>query len=123
MDSEINVSQFAAAEECCILKHHKALDIDSRPIYPRLTKIICTIGPASQKVETMVEMLKAGMNVFRLNFSHGTYEYHAQSIQNAREAVKKVAAEQGLPSYPAAIALDTKGPEIRTGLFEGVSFH
>ncbi|GFY32099.1 pyruvate kinase [Trichonephila clavipes] len=45
--------------------------------------------------------------------------YHAETIQNAREAVKKVAAEQGLPSYPAAIALDTKGPEIRTGLFEG----
>ncbi|GIX71848.1 pyruvate kinase PKM [Caerostris extrusa] len=111
--------QLAAAEEYCLLDHLSALDIDSPPIYPRLTGIICTIGPASKEVDTLVQMIKAGMNIIRLNFSHGSYEYHASTIKNAREAIQKVADEEGLDSCPVAIALDTKGPEIRTGLLEG----
>ncbi|GBN18017.1 Pyruvate kinase PKM [Araneus ventricosus] len=111
--------QLAAAEEYCLLDHLSALDIDSPPIYPRLTGIICTIGPASKEVNTLVQMIKAGMNIIRLNFSHGSYEYHANTIKNARDAIQKVAEEEGLASCPVAIALDTKGPEIRTGLLEG----
>ncbi|GBN60458.1 hypothetical protein AVEN_176752-1 [Araneus ventricosus] len=71
---ETNVHQFAAAEKHYLMDHYKALDIDSDPVYPRLTGIICTIGPASHEVTTLVEMMKAGMNVVRVNFSHGTYE-------------------------------------------------
>lgn len=74
----------------------------------RKTKIICTIGPASEKYETVCQMIRAGMNVARLNFSHGVYEEHQRRIDTVRQA----AAELGVP---VAIMLDTKGPEIRTG--------
>jgi pyruvate kinase len=53
------------------------------------TKIICTIGPASQSVDRMVELINAGMDVARLNFSHGTHDDHLTAIQNAREASKR----------------------------------
>ena len=76
----------------------------------RKTKIVCTLGPSSTSEETMREMLKAGMNVARLNFSHGTHEGHKQTIEKFR----KVRDELGIP---AAVLLDTKGPEIRTGNF------
>ncbi|XP_055924313.1 pyruvate kinase PKM-like isoform X3 [Argiope bruennichi] len=115
---EKNVHQLAASEKLYLMDHYKALDIDSDPIFPRLTGLICTIGPASQEVNTLLEMLKAGMNVVRVNFSHGTYEYHESTMKNAREAIKKFAEEKGMEYYPVAIALDTKGPEIRTGLIE-----
>ncbi|CAL1295146.1 unnamed protein product [Larinioides sclopetarius] len=115
---ETNVHQLAAAEKHYLMDHYKALDIDSDPVYPKLTGIICTIGPASHEVTTLVEMMKAGMNIVRVNFSHGTYEYHESTMKNAREAMKKFAEEKGFDSYPIAIALDTKGPEIRTGLIE-----
>ena len=73
----------------------------------RKTKIVCTIGPATQSEETMLSLVKAGMNVARLNFSHGTYDYHKENI----DTLKKVRNEL---SCPLAILLDTKGPEIRT---------
>lgn len=76
----------------------------------RKTKIICTIGPASDDRETMRKLMLAGMDVARLNFSHGTHEDHLQKI----ELIKEVRKELGIP---VAIMLDTKGPEIRTGLF------
>lgn len=76
----------------------------------RKTKIVSTLGPASSDEKTMAEMLKAGMNVVRLNFSHGTHEEHKQTIARFR----KVRDEMGVP---AAVLLDTKGPEIRTGNF------
>ncbi|MTV50194.1 pyruvate kinase [Heliobacillus mobilis] len=72
----------------------------------RRTKIVCTIGPASENIETLKDMMRAGMNVARLNFSHGSHEEHGQRMENIRRA----AAELGLN---VAILLDTKGPEIR----------
>jgi pyruvate kinase len=73
----------------------------------RKTKIICTIGPASESVEKLVQLIEAGMNVARLNFSHGNYEEHGMRIKNIREAAK-------ITGKTVAILLDTKGPEIRT---------
>lgn len=74
----------------------------------RKTKIICTLGPKSSDEKTMEQMLLAGMNVARLNFSHGTHEYHAEMIKKFRKVRDKL-------KLPAAIMLDTGGPEIRTG--------
>lgn len=77
----------------------------------RKTKIICTIGPACGSEETLRQMCLAGMNVARLNFSHGTHAQHQENI----ERIKKVRQELGLP---IAIMLDTKGPEYRIKTFE-----
>ena len=77
----------------------------------RKTKIICTLGPASESEEVIRELMLAGMNVARLNFSHGTHEEQRGKL----ERVKRVREELGLP---VALLLDTKGPEIRTGEFE-----
>lgn len=77
----------------------------------RKTKIICTIGPSSQNEETLTKMALAGMNVARLNFSHGSYEEHKQKI----DLVNKVRDKLGLP---IAIMLDTKGPEYRIRTFK-----
>ncbi|XP_076309870.1 pyruvate kinase PKM-like isoform X1 [Tachypleus tridentatus] len=110
--------QLHAANEESRFDHLSALDIDSHPTFTRLTGIICTIGPSSREVKMLVEMMKAGMNIARMNFSHGTHEYHLGTIQNVREAVKIVSQEINMP-HSVAIALDTKGPEIRTGLLEG----
>lgn len=71
------------------------------------TKIVCTIGPKSESVELLCSLLNAGMNMMRLNFSHGDFEEHGQRIINFREAQKKTGIR-------AALLLDTKGPEIRT---------
>lgn len=77
----------------------------------RKTKIVCTIGPASESEEVLRELCLAGMNVARLNFSHGTHEEHLERIRR----IKKVREELGLP---IAIMLDTKGPEFRIGTFK-----
>ena len=77
----------------------------------RKTKIVCTIGPSCENPETLEKMCKAGMNVARLNFSHGTHEQHLQKI----ELVKAVREKLDLP---IAILLDTKGPEYRIKTFE-----
>ncbi|KAI9660425.1 MAG: Pyruvate kinase [Bathelium mastoideum] len=79
----------------------------------RRTSIICTIGPKTNSAEKINMLRKAGLNVVRMNFSHGSYEYHQSVIDNAREA------ERLQPGRPLAIALDTKGPEIRTGNTSG----
>ena len=80
----------------------------------RKTKIVCTLGPACNNEKTLTQMLKNGMNVARLNFSHGTHEYHKANI----ELFRKVRDEL---KVPAAIMLDTKGPEIRVGNFKNHS--
>ena len=77
----------------------------------RKTKIICTLGPASQSEQVIRELMLAGMNVARLNFSHGSYEEQKGKL----DLVKKVREELDLP---VALLLDTKGPEIRTGMLE-----
>ncbi|MGO1058863.1 pyruvate kinase [Planococcus sp. FY231025] len=77
----------------------------------RKTKIVCTIGPASESPETLEALIQAGMNVARLNFSHGDHAEHALRIERIREAAKKTGKIVG-------ILLDTKGPEIRTHKME-----
>ena len=77
----------------------------------RKTKIVCTLGPASETKEIITGLCRAGMNVARMNFSHGTHADHQRRI----DAVKAVRAELGIP---VAIMLDTKGPEYRIGVFE-----
>ena len=77
----------------------------------RKTKIICTVGPASATEEVLTEMCHAGMNVARLNFSHGTHPEHQEKI----DLVKRVREKLNLP---IAIMLDTKGPEYRIGTFK-----
>ncbi|XP_003242527.1 pyruvate kinase isoform X1 [Acyrthosiphon pisum] len=100
------------------LDYMSTLDIDVEAQFVRLSGIICTIGPASVAVETLEDMIDSGMNVGRLNFSHGSHEYHANTIKNLRQAAENYGKKIGVYS-PLAIALDTKGPEIRTGLLEG----
>lgn len=80
----------------------------------RRTKIVCTIGPASQPVDVLRELIRSGMNVARLNFSHGTHQEHEARIQ----AIRQAAREEG---RTVAILLDTKGPEIRIGMLKGDS--
>lgn len=78
------------------------------------TKIVCTIGPASQSKEVFTELVKSGLNIARLNFSHGNHEEHLERIKMIKEVRKEL-------DIPVAILLDTKGPEIRTGDFENES--
>ncbi|BBF42043.1 pyruvate kinase [Lachnospiraceae bacterium KM106-2] len=75
------------------------------------TKIICTIGPATSSPEQLKKLMLNGMDIARINFSHGTHESHGKTM----DTIKKVREELGLP---IAILLDTKGPEIRTKLLE-----
>ncbi|KAF9571025.1 Pyruvate kinase [Mortierella alpina] len=89
------------------------LSIDVEPNHVRKSSIICTIGPKTNSVEMITALRREGMNIVRMNFSHGTYEYHQSVIDNTR---KSVAEHSG---RAIAIALDTKGPEIRTGLMAG----
>jgi len=79
---------------------------------PVKCKIVCTMGPKCWDVDTLVKLMDAGMNVARLNFSHGDHEGHGATVQRIREAMKQ------RPHHPLAILLDTKGPEIRSGFYK-----
>ncbi len=76
----------------------------------RKTKIVCTIGPASESEEILQELMEAGMNVARLNFSHGDHKSHGEKLERIRKVSRKL-------QLPVAVLLDTKGPEIRLGDF------
>lgn len=82
----------------------------------RKTKIVCTIGPASESPEMLEQLIIAGMNVARLNFSHGSQDEHAVRIAAIRDAAEKV-------GKPVGILLDTKGPEIRTHSMQNGELH
>lgn len=94
------------------LAHYKGLAVkQGKTQGRRKTKIVCTIGPCSRSPEMLLALRNAGMDVVRLNFSHGTHAYHKGTLDNLK-------ASYALQSGPdCAIALDTKGPEIRTGNF------
>merc|ERR1719445_1735811 len=92
------------------LVHNTELDIYHSAHNLRRTGIVCTIGPASRSVEMLTKLIENGLDVVRLNFSHGTHEYHQETVLNALQAAKTT--QQNI-----ALALDTKGPEIRTGNF------
>ena len=77
----------------------------------RKTKIICTMGPACDDKEILIKMINNGMNVARINMSHGTYDEQEQRIKRVKEAIKETGEN-------IAILLDTKGPEVRIGVFE-----
>jgi pyruvate kinase len=77
----------------------------------RKSKIVCTIGPACEDVETLRKMVKNGMNIARLNLSHGDYETHLKVLNNIREASK-------IQEKPVGILVDLQGPKIRLGNFE-----
>jgi len=82
----------------------------------RKTKILVTLGPSAEQEPVLRELINAGMNVARLNFSHGDYEEHGARVAT----VKKLRDEM---KKPVALMLDTKGPEIRTGMIEGDRIH
>ena len=75
------------------------------------TKMICTVGPATDSVELLVKMLQSGMNLARFNFSHGSHEEHRKRIEMVREAAR-------IADKPVALICDTKGPEMRLGMFK-----
>ncbi|HOT61522.1 MAG TPA: pyruvate kinase [Treponemataceae bacterium] len=78
----------------------------------RKTKIVCSMGPTTESLDVLCELLRAGMNVARFNFSHSTHEYHRANMERVREASR-------ITGIPCALLLDTKGPEIRTGPVAG----
>merc|ERR1719428_2700166 len=101
-------SPICLADDMSKLSH---FDEEAHDTAFRKCKIICTMGPSCWDVDMLVQMIDAGMNVARLNFSHGDHEAHGKTVENIRAACKQ------RPEKPVAILLDTKGPEIRTGFF------
>jgi pyruvate kinase len=75
----------------------------------RRTKIVCTLGPATWSPERIASLIEAGMDVARINFSHGTQERHAETIRNVREASRNA-------GRPIAVLGDLQGPKIRVGV-------
>ncbi|KAI7899861.1 pyruvate kinase [Cokeromyces recurvatus] len=88
------------------------MSVDVESTAGRKTSIIGTIGPKTNSVEMITQLRNSGLNVVRMNFSHGTHEYHKSVIENTRKSVELY------PGRPVAIALDNKGPEIRTGIMK-----
>lgn len=103
----ISLSEFVRLGNDSYCGFMRRISMKTRAMQTR-TKIICTMGPAVHEVSQMVQLIENGMNVARLNFSHGTHEQHRETIQRLKEARK-------ICGQPLSILLDTKGPEIRTG--------
>merc|ERR1711910_191370 len=115
---DVPAGQERARESNTNIEYVSNLNMYSTANEMRLSGIVCTIGPVSRSPEVLLELIENGMNVARMNFSHGSHEYHGETINNVRIANKMYKDKHGVdPSV--AIALDTKGPEIRTGLLEG----
>ena len=104
------VRQEVSQDATSALEHASKLEVYSRPSQFRHTAIICTIGAKTSSVEALTALRKAGMNIMRLNFSHGSREDHSRRIANLRQSVAEM-----LDGRLVGVALDTKGPEIRTG--------
>merc|ERR1719159_2386747 len=104
------------SQSSMLLDEHRAsmvsLDQGTLDSPHRKCKIICTMGPCCWDVDMLVKLIDCGMNICRLNFSHGDHEGHGATVKRIREAAKQ------RPDKPIAILLDTKGPEIRTGFFK-----
>ncbi|XP_044515506.1 pyruvate kinase PKM-like [Gracilinanus agilis] len=117
-DLPISPKQEYANKAENFLEYMCRLCIDSEPSVARNTAIICTIGPASQSVETLKKMISTGMNVARINTCHGSYEDYVMMIKNVRAATESFLSD---PTFyrPIAIALDIQGPSVRTGLVKG----
>merc|ERR1711936_971371 len=115
---DIPSCQEKAREQATHVEFVSNLNMYSTANKMRLSGIVCTIGPVSREPATLLELIENGMNVARMNFSHGSHEYHAQTMENVRIANKMYKEKHGVDPN-VAIALDTKGPEIRTGLLEG----
>merc|ERR1712212_1024583 len=115
---DIPSCQERAREQATHVEFVSNLNMYSTANKMRLSGIVCTIGPVSREPATLLELIENGMNVARMNFSHGSHEYHAQTMANCRTAAKMYKEKHGVDPN-LAIALDTKGPEIRTGLLEG----
>ncbi len=95
-----------------LFTHLGALKKQSSDSVRKMGRIVCTIGPASDTTDMIGKMIVAGMDVARLNFSHGTYEQHEKTLNNIREAEK-------MWGKPVAVLLDLCGPKIRTGKMQG----
>merc|ERR1711990_1327566 len=115
---DVPACQEKAREQATTVEFVSNLNMYSTSNKMRLSGIVCTIGPVSRDPATLLELIENGMNVARMNFSHGSHEYHAQTMENCRTAAKMYKEKHGVDPN-LAIALDTKGPEIRTGLLEG----
>jgi len=115
---DIPACQEKAREQATHVEFVSNLNMYSTANKMRLSGIVCTIGPVSREPATLLELIENGMNVARMNFSHGSHEYHAQTMENCRTAARMYKEKHGVDPN-LAIALDTKGPEIRTGLLEG----
>merc|ERR1712001_60774 len=114
----VPAGQERARESNTNIEYVSNLNMYSTANKMRLSGIVCTIGPVSRSPEVLLELIENGMNIARMNFSHGSHEYHGETINNVRIANKMYKEKHGVdPSV--AIALDTKGPEIRTGLLDG----
>merc|ERR1712130_583902 len=115
---DIPSCQEKAREQATHVEFVSNLNMYSTANKMRLSGIVCTIGPVSREPATLLELIENGMNIARMNFSHGSHEYHTQTMENCRTAAKMYKEKHGVDPN-LAIALDTKGPEIRTGLLEG----